>query len=511
MRRRVVLASLAILVAFVAIVAFAVTRRGANATPVSEVVVRRGSFVTKLPETGVVQLPRVATVPAGVSGTLATIDVRAGDRVVAGQVLARILNDQLDANLRDAEATAAGSQGRASSVAASNAVLPEQNRSSIVQAQAAVVAARSQLTSAEQDVVAGSQSGLGYGGQTAQEQRLTADSALERAQSDLGEARRTYDANKYLYDNKGVSRDVLMQSKARLDQANIAQAQARSERGILGGTLSRQSQVLRDRVNSAKDALRQAQAALAAATATASQSKAGDLVAARADAQRANDDLAFARTQVSRLVVRAPFAGIVQSVAAQSADALRQIQPGDAIVAGQQLFTLAPGGRYVVRTKVDEQDVADVRVGLRAIVGGEDFGSRTLPGRVVAISPSAQRSDDPANTSRAVLTTIALDRTLPFVRDGMTADVDIVTHDVRDVLTIPIDAVRKDDGGSFVYRVRAGRTSRANVVLGERNDVSAVVRSGLQPGDIVVADKSVDLAAGAAVTPAPSPTASGGP
>ncbi len=80
--------------------------------------------------------------------------------------------------------------------------------------------------------------------------------------------------------------------------------------------------------------------------------------------------------------------------------------------AGQALFTMAADDRYIVRTTVDEQDIAGVRVGQRAIVGGEDFGSATLGGRVVAISPIAQKSDDPSNTSRQVLTTIALDRQL---------------------------------------------------------------------------------------------------
>ena len=336
---------------------------------------------------------------------------------------------------------------------------------------------------------------------------------LAKAQTDLHEAQRTYEANKYLYDQKGISRDALMTSQARFDEARVTYEQARSERQILGGTLSRETQVLRDRVRSAQDQLRQTQAALAAAQANASESKAGDLVSARADAERAQGDLAYARAQVARLEVRAPLPGVVQSVATQTGDTLRPIASGEAVVAGQALFTMAADDRFVVRTKVDEQDVAGLRLGQRATVGGEDFGTAKLDGRVVAISPVAQRSDDPSNTSRQVLTTIALDRTLPFLRDGMTVDVDIVTHDRPHALTVPIDAMRNDDRGAYVFVARDGRAERVAATFGERNDTDAVITSGVHAADRVIADKNPAVVAGARVVSAPaaSATASGTP
>jgi HlyD family secretion protein len=433
--------------------------------------------------------------------------------VRAGQLLARLVNEQVSSNVSDAEETAAGAVGKAQSVAEANAALPEQNRSAIVQAQAAVVAARSQLTQAQQDLVAGSQSGLGYGGSTAQEQRLSADTALEKADTDRREAKRTYDADAYLYANKGVSRDVLMQSRARYEEAEATYEQARSERQILGGTLSRETQVLRDRAQSAQDALRQAQAQLAAARADASESKSGDLAAARADAERASADLAFARDQASRLRVIAPFDGIVEDVASETSDSLRPLRPGDAVTLGQPLFTLAADEDFIVRTKVDEQDVAGLVLGEKAVVSGEDFGGATLPGHIVEISPIAQRSDDPSNTSRQILTTIALDRKLPFLRDGMTVDVDIVTHDVPHVLAVPTDAVRKDGATSYVFVVKNGHAARVNVTLGLQSDTQAVVTAGLHDGDTIVADKNPDVVADASVKVAPSasPGASSAP
>ena len=492
------------IVAVIAIGVIGAARSGSAPLAVREQTVRYGTFVTKLPETGVVQLPRTVTLPAGVSANVALISVHAGDRVHAGQLLATLVNEQIESNVRDAEQTLLSARGHAQSIAEANASLPEQNRSSIVQAEAAVVAARSQLTQAQQDLVAGSQSGLGYGGSTAEEQRLSADTVLAKAATDLREAKRTFDADTYLYDNKGISHDALLQSEARYQEAQATYDQAVSERKILGGTLQRETQVLRDRATSAQDALRQAEAQLAAARANAAESKSGDLVAARADAARAASDLDYARDEASRLEIRAPFDGIIESVAAQPNDALRPLQPGDAVTQGQAVFTMAADDDFIVRTKVDEQDVAGLALGQHAVVSGEDFGGATLPGHVVAISPVAQRSDDPSNTSRQVVTTIALERKLPFLRDGMTVDVDIVTHDEPHVLAVPIDAVRKDGTAAYVLVVKNGHAVRVDVTLGTQNDTQAVVKAGLHERDVVVADKNPGLTPDVAVKPAPS-------
>jgi multidrug efflux system membrane fusion protein len=495
-------------VAIVIVIALVAARRGgAHAVAVRETTIHYGAFTTKLPETGVVQHPLLITIPAGVGGNMGLINVKAGDRVVEGQLLATIVNPQLVSSLHDAEMTAMSAEGRSSSASQANAVLPAQNRSSVVQAEAAVVAARTGLNQARQDLLTGQQSGLGYSGQSAEEQRLIANATVDKAATDLREAKRTFDANNDLYNQKGISRDLLEQSRARLEQAQVSFTQAQSQRKILEGQLSRNAGVLKDRVRSAEDQLRQSLAALDSARANAAQNKAGDVEAARGDAARAEADLVFARDQVDRMSIRAPFSGVVQSVASQTGDTLRPLQPGDAITAGQPLFTMSDGNAFIVRTKVDEQDISAIRLGQRALVGGEDFAGKKLAGHVVAISPLAQKSDDPSNTSRQVLTTIALDQTVPYLRDGMTVDVDIVTHNEPHVLAVPIDAVRKDDKGNYVFvQTKDRKAKRVDVTLGVQNDTSAIVKKGLSDGDVVIADKSLAVVPDAAVTAAPSPS-----
>ncbi|HMD02020.1 MAG TPA: hypothetical protein VKG44_03540, partial [Candidatus Baltobacteraceae bacterium] len=132
-----------------------------DAVPARLQTIHYATFVTKLPETGVVQLPRTITIPAAVPGNMGPIAVKAGDKVKTGQLLATIVNAQILSNLHDSEDSALSAEGRLRSASESNAALPSQNRSSVVQAQANVVQARAQLVQAKGDAEAGSQSGLG--------------------------------------------------------------------------------------------------------------------------------------------------------------------------------------------------------------------------------------------------------------------------------------------------------------------------------------------------------------
>jgi HlyD family secretion protein len=507
-RRNLILAAIGI-VAISALGIFGAVKPHAQAIAVREEAVHYGHFTTTLPETGVVQRPKTQVLPALVGGNLGSIEVRAGEHVAAGVVVATIVNPQIDSALASAESTYAASAGRAQSASETNSALPAQNRSAVVQAQSNLEGAKVSLQQARQDLAAGQQSGLGYGGTTAEDQRLAADAAAAKAATDLREAQRIADANRDLYAQKAVSKDALDQSLARLDQARVADNQARRQRQILSGQLDRQHSVLIDRVHAAEDALSQAQAALDAARANAAESRSGDVAAAQGDAARADADLRFARDQVARLVVRAPFAGVVQTIATEAGDNLRPLQPGDPVQPGQPLVTIASDRDFVVRTKVDEQDIAAVSVGQRARVSGEDFGGKSLSGHVAQISDVAQKSDDPSNTARQVITTVALDRTFPFLRDGMTVDVDITTKDVAHVLAVSNDAIRRgDDGKPYVFVVRDGKARKTPVVTGAANDAKTVVTKGLAAGDRVVADKNLGVSEGVAVTPQPSPTAS---
>jgi HlyD family secretion protein len=305
--------------------------------------------------------------------------------------------------------------------------------------------------------------------------KVSYQAQADTAKSNLDMAQETFDADATLYKNQAIPRQQLDQDHAKLDQARVAYDQALQQLR-LGAVTSYTGDSV--------------QYALAAAK------KAGIV-----DAQN--------QQQLSFTHVKAPFDGVIQTVATQPADALRSLQAGDPVTAGQALFTIAGGERYIVKAEVDEQDVINVKLGQRANVSGQDFPDKTIRGYVADIAPVATKSTDASSTAKQVLTTIALADSPSFLKDGMTADVDILTTDIPHAVVVPNDAVRGSGKNSFVYVVENGVARKRPIVVGRVGDTTTWVKNGLHFGDVVVAAHVAGLTDGTRVKPiAPSPSPS---
>lgn len=455
-------------------------------------------FAIELPESGVVQYPQIQTIPSQIAGNIGRIYVKSGERVTESQLLATVENPQILANAQSSAAAYHSATARAESAQVTGG-------SNVVQAQANLETARARLAQAQQDLANGLQSGLGYGETTAADQRAQAQANVTSTATALREARRIYLAYRDLYSNKAVSRDQLDQAEAKYEQAQAAYGQARSAQAALGTQLTRSRAVLEDNFRSAREGFAEAQAQLEAARV---ESGSGDVAAAQAEAARAGAEYAFAREQADAAQMRAPYDSTVLSVASEKNDPLRPLQPGDSVEAGQPVVTLAAQRGFVVRTRVDEQDVINVRLGQRARITGEDFAGRVLSGRVVEISPIAQRSGDGPSAARTVATTIGIERPPAFLRDGMSADVQILTTDLPQAIVVPNDAIVRAGSATYVYVIQNGSVHRAPVRAGPSNETSAAIELGLRPGDVIVVRDVAGLTDGEAVsiaTPPPSP------
>ena len=306
--------------------------------------------------------------------------------------------------------------------------------------------------------------------------RVAYQAQANTAKSSLDLAQQTYDADVTLFANKAIPRQQLDQDRAKLEQARIAYQQAEQQLK-LGAVTSYTGDSVQYAIGAAKKA------------------------------QILNDQN---QQQIAFTRITAPFDGEIQTVAAEPNDALRPLQPGDAVTAGHSLFTIAGGSGYIVRAEVDEQDIINVRLGQRANVSGQDFPGRTIIGRVAYIAPVATKSTDASSTAKLVLTTIARDSSPGFLKDGMTADVDILTSYVPQAIVVPNDAISKIGSISYVYVVETGIARKRSISVGKVSDTTTWVRSGLRPGEIIVAQKIAGLTDGKRVkplvSPSPSPT-----
>ena len=198
----------------------------------------------------------------------------------------------------------------------------------------------------------------------------------------------------------------------------------------------------------------------------------------------ARASLTYANTQLEYAHIVAPISGVVASVSTQEGETVA------ASFAAPTFLTLLDPTRLEIWAYVDETDIGRIRVGQRAQFTVDTYGDHPFAARVTAVYPKAEIRDNVVNYVAVVTFTPPRDRTL---RPEMTTSVriDLDTH--ANALVVPIRALRRDGGRTFVLVSRSGRSERRFITTGLRDGSYAEITSGLREGDeVLVGDSAAE-------------------
>jgi HlyD family secretion protein len=227
-----------------------------------------------------------------------------------------------------------------------------------------------------------------------------------------------------------------------------------------------------------------------------------------------------ARQIIESLVVRAPIAGLV--LVRENRDAtggvfysgmsLPEYRVGDTVWSGRVIADVSDTSDLEMTVRVNEQDRAALVVGQAATVQADGLPGQTFNARITALSGVALRSRDQQGPLRQFEVTLRLDSAEPRLRPGTTARVLIAGPEVKGVLTVPRQAVYRQEGKSVVY-VQAGDRFEAREVTVTHQSASRTAIKGVPQGtDVALVNPAGSATASTAAAPAAAASpATGGP
>jgi multidrug efflux pump subunit AcrA (membrane-fusion protein) len=135
-------------------------------------------------------------------------------------------------------------------------------------------------------------------------------------------------------------------------------------------------------------------------------------------------------------------------------------------------------------TYVNEVDIRKVAVGQKVSLTLDSDPTKKLSGTVVGVANvGEERPNSDAKVFEVKIEIAESDTTL---RPGMTTSSSIEVLSVKNVLSIPLEAVNSDTIGSFVYRKTGGSIVKQEVETGALNDTHIVIVKGLDENDEVL-------------------------
>jgi len=186
---------------------------------------------------------------------------------------------------------------------------------------------------------------------------------------------------------------------------------------------------------------------------------------ARVDAARATLNLAQ---------VVSPFAGTVTESYPLSGD---QVSPETTAFRLDNLSSL------LVDVKVSEVDINNISIGQPVTLTFDAILGKEYHGKVVEVTQAGTADEGVVNFT----VTVELTDADALVKPGMTAAVNVVIQEMKDVLLIQNRAVRLVDSQRVVYVLVDGKPVQKNINLGSSSETLSVVASGeVKEGDAVI-------------------------
>jgi RND family efflux transporter MFP subunit len=162
------------------------------------------------------------------------------------------------------------------------------------------------------------------------------------------------------------------------------------------------------------------------------------------------------------------------------------------------VFTLVDNQRLELESQVAAADLAPIRQGQQVLFTVTSFPGRTFEGRVIDVAPAVDAD------SRSAKVRIKVDNRSGQLKAGTFAQGDILTGVSAQAIIVPASAVYRDDRSAreaYVFVVENGKAVRRPVRIGRDKNGSLEIASGLKPGEVLVAQQSIELAEGVRVAP----------
>ncbi|MBD2776510.1 efflux RND transporter periplasmic adaptor subunit [Iningainema tapete] len=371
---------------------------------------------------GTVQPEQVINISPKTAGILKSLQVKEGDSVTKGQVLAHMDDSNLQGQLIQEE-------GRLGQAQADLRKFITGNRpQDIAQAQARLEA----LTVHLHKLIAGNRT----------QDIAQAQARLDLAQANLRKTDDDFRRTQNLYTAGAVSLQSLNQKRADRDsaQAQVTEAQqALSLQKV--GTRTEDIEQARADVKQQEQAL----ALLKAGTRTEEIDK------ARAVVKAARGSLLNIQTQMNDTHIRAPFDGVVLRKYANPGAFVTPMTAGSSVSSATSSSILALADTNQVVANVAERNISQVRVNQQVVIKADAYPGKTFTGIVSQIA--AQSTVEQNVTSFEVKVALASEAK-KLLRSGMNVSAEFKVGELQNALTVPTIAVTRQQNVAGVYVVR---------------------------------------------------------
>ncbi len=206
-----------------------------------------------------------------------------------------------------------------------------------------------------------------------------------------------------------------------------------------------------------------------------------------AQLEQARAALEVARKSLRDSTIKAPVAGEIQK---------KYVNPGAYVEPSTPVFSVVDNGTLELECPVASADLGSIRAGQAVAFTVNSYPGEAMTGRVIDLNPAVEAE------TRSAKVRVRVENSRGKLKAGMFAEGEIRTGTATEAIVIPSQAVYRDDRSaksSYVFVAEGSKAVKRAVRIGRERDSKLEIIEGLNPGDLLVAEQSIELAEGVRV------------
>jgi HlyD family secretion protein len=199
---------------------------------------------------------------------------------------------------------------------------------------------------------------------------------------------------------------------------------------------------------------------------------------------RSKEAMRYAQANAAKMTVHSPMEGVVVYNTIWLGGRMGTVQQGEQVRPGVPFLQVVDPSKMEVRVELNQVDLLKIHPGQQAQMHLDAYPGMTLPAVLNELSPLGHTGQF-TEMVRSFTARFLVQGTDPRLLPDLSAAMDLDLGSDSNVLVIPYESVGQDAGYSFVWLKNSSAFEKRTVKIGRRNDLSAVVESGLAEGDLI--------------------------
>lgn len=210
------------------------------------------------------------------------------------------------------------------------------------------------------------------------------------------------------------------------------------------------------------------------------KAKKSEIMAQEEVVREATNSFNLSKLNYDYSFIKSPISGVITS---------RPVRIGEGVNKGSVIAIVVSTESMYIEAFIDEADVARVRIGESVNITMDSYPKKVFKGEVYRISPVVLGGKQETRTFEI---RVRLKDKGIQIKPGMSADIEIITENIPDVIAIPSQAIIEKNGKKYVYTIKDSKAYLMPVEIGRFNWTLSEILSGLKEGDRVIINPEVE-------------------